>query len=222
MIDDRERVKRPHETDLDWRQRIAKLDQDERDRSEPIVTAETERQGDYRDEFVMHLETQTLARTKRNRHTSPFLALYERGSIDKDQYGAALEIASVAERISSAVSIRGANFAARVDQSGSAHDALVEHLTTVRLEVAYSLWRGRLPMPRRMFIDMIVGHVPLKRTALRYRMGWPRAKALLIDALDRWIEVREKVAKQIDQEDVDAARKRLSTTPRNSGVDRAR
>lgn len=221
MIDERERVKRPTETDLQWRQRIAKLDQDERDRSEPIVTAEAERHGDYRDEFVMHIETQTLARTRRNRAASPFLAFYERGLIDKDQYAAALEIAAAAEGITRAVSIRGAQLAARVDSSGSAHDALVERLAAVRLEVAYTIWRSRLPMPRAMFIDMVVHPGSLKATARQHGVGWPRAKRLLFRALERWSEIREKTARRIDQEELEAAHKRLRTVPKK-GIARAR
>lgn len=220
-IDERERAKRRDETDLDWRQRIARFDQERRAVGQPLVTLEAERHGDYRDEFVMHVETQTLARTRRNRVASPFLALYERGTIDKDQYGAALEIAAAAEMITRSVSIRGARLAARVDNSGAAHDALVEKLATVRLEVAYTLWRSRLPMPRAMFVDMIVHPGSLKAIARRHGMGWPRAKRLLIRALDRWPDIRERVAHNIDQEDLDAAHKRLSATVRKNGIARA-
>lgn len=220
-IDERERTKQRGETDLDWRQRIAKLEQDRRASGAPIVTPEAEQHGDYRDEFVMHVETQTLARTKRNRVASPFLALYERGTIDKDQYGAALEIAAAAEMITCSVSIRSARLAARVDNSGAADDALVEKLATVRLEVAYTLWRSRLPMPRAMFVDMIVHPGSLKAIARRHGMGWPRAKRLLIRALDRWNDIRERVARNIDQEDLDAAHKRLSAPVLRKGIARA-
>jgi hypothetical protein len=168
----------------------------------------------------MHVETQTLARTKRNRQVSPYLSLYERGTIDKDQYGAALEIAAAAEMITRAVSIRGANLGARVDQSGSAHDALVERLATVRLEIAYTIWRNRLPMPRALYLDMIIGHGSLAAKARQHRLGWPRAKRLLIRSLDRWIEVRESVARRVDEEDLEAAHKRLSI-PGTRGLARA-
>lgn len=204
-----ERSKKRGETDLQWRTRIAEMDHNIRDATGPLITAETEFQGDYRDEFVMHIETYTLARTKRNREQSPFGQLYDRGQITKEQYEAAVDIACAVERVQRSVSVRGASLEARVDCSGSASGLLVERLSVAKLEITYSLWRRRLPMPRQMIIDMIILPGSLFAKCRIYRMGWPKARKRLLDALDRWIELREKVAREVDEEDLRAAHLRL-------------
>lgn len=58
--------KRVGENDLQWRSRIAKLEQDERDRSEPLVTPFAQSNGRYRQQTVMHVETNTRVETYRN------------------------------------------------------------------------------------------------------------------------------------------------------------
>ena len=78
--EEKARQKKPGETDLQWRLRIAELDLDRRSEKGPLITPETERQGDYQDGFVMHIETQTLAKTLRNHMATPIYALFERGS----------------------------------------------------------------------------------------------------------------------------------------------
>ena len=74
------RAKRPHENHLQWHSRVARMDQEERDRNEPIVPIEAERHGDYVEGFVMHIETRTTAHTKRNRIQSPIAIMHMRGS----------------------------------------------------------------------------------------------------------------------------------------------
>lgn len=138
-----------------------------------------------------------------NRRQSPIARLYESGAIDDDQYNAAEEIATVAEMIERAVSVRGASLEARVDNSGAAKDKLVEHLVRVRLEVTYSRWRLRLPMPRRMVLDMLLTNQPLTATARSYRMPWRKARKMLIDAIDRWIDIKERVWSTVEAEDVE-------------------
>ena len=59
-------AKRPRETHLEWRSRIAALDLAQRDRTEPIVPDEAQGHGDYRDEFVYHHESGCKTQTKRN------------------------------------------------------------------------------------------------------------------------------------------------------------
>lgn len=195
MIDERERAKRPNETDLQWRQRIEKLDQDERDRSEPVVTAEAERHGDYRDEFVMHLETQTLARTKRNRDLSSLVRMFNNGQLTQEQLLAGETIMLIVERITRGVAISSGKLEARVDCTrGGAED---EHIRLVRDEIAYSRWRTRLPMPRRLVIDMLTLPQPMSATARSYRLSWAKARKRLVDALDEFVRVRDRVEKEI-------------------------
>lgn len=174
----------------------------------PIIPPEVFQHGDYAEVTVV-AEDRSQATVRRNRSTSPLLTLYERGSINEDQYEAAIEIARVAEMIASPVGLRSASLEARVDNSGSAKDLLVEHIGIVRLEATYSRWRQQLPMPRRMVIDMVVDGSPVFVTARRYRIGLPKAKKVLRKALDSWIQLREKFEAEIDQEDVEAAHLRV-------------
>ena len=206
---DRERRRQPGESHLSWQVRVAQLDTDLRDKSGPIITAETEKQAEYRDVFVRHVETDTLARTKVNSTKSPFMAMYNAGTIDKDQYAASLEIAQIAELIQSSVSVRGASLEARVDCSAGNRDLLVESLSVVRQQIAYGMWRDGLPMPRRMFLDMIVDQRPLVDTARRYKTNWRTARRKLIQQLDRWLNIVDNVVRRIDADDVRAAHRRV-------------
>lgn len=215
------RSKRPNETDLEWRLRVEQEEQLRLRHSGPLVTPEAEQHAEYRDDFVLHIETFTLARTKRNMATSPFADLFFRGVIDKDQYGASVEIVAAAEIVMREAGMRGASYEARVDGSGSARDALVEHIAYVRLSVAYTKWRNRLPTPKRMILDMVLEPGSLKAKARKYKLGWPRARSLLIRALDNWIDVREIVAKDIDERDVEWAHKRIDASAILEGLDRA-
>lgn len=160
--------------------------------------------GDYADVTVV-AEDQSQATVRRNRMTNPMLALYERGSITEEQFEASVQIARVAEIISQAVGMRSASLEARVDNSGSAKDLLIEHIGRVRLEATYSAWRQTLPMPRRMVIDLVTGSVSLTVSSRRYRMRKRKAKVILVDALERWIKLREKIESEIEEQEVIAA-----------------
>lgn len=172
-------------------------------------TAETARHGDYNEEFVMHVETMTVTTATRNRQQSSLKLMHERGSLSAAQYVAALDIATVAERIERSVAVRGASLEARVDTFPGRRDVLFERLAHVRREAAYTKWRQRLPMPRRMVIDMVLADRDMKATARVYRMGWPRAQRLLRNALDTWIELAEEAIKQIDADDMMRAHARI-------------
>ncbi|MGF7152628.1 hypothetical protein [Novosphingobium gossypii] len=211
------REKRPAETNLEWRARVEQEEQLRLRHNGPLVTPEAENHAEYKDEFVLHIETFTLARTKRNMATSPFADLFFRGVIDKDQYGASVEITAAAEILTRATGMLASNFEPRVDSSASAHDAILEQVAQVRLSVAYTKWRNMLPMPKRMILDMILEQGSLKAKARKYRLGWPRARKLLIDALDNWIKVREDVARDIDDRDVEWARLRVEQSTVSRG-----
>lgn len=203
------RAKRPQENYLQWRSRIAAIDRAQQTRNEPLVTLEAMKHGNYVEEFIMHVETQTLAKATRNRQQSSLRMMHDKGSLTAGQYLAALDIATVAERIERSVSVRGASLEARVDTFPGRRDVLFERLAHVRMEAAYTRWRQCLPMPRRMVIDMVLADRDLKATARVYGMGWPRAQTLLRNALDKWIEVAEDACKMIDQDDLNAAHARI-------------
>ena len=202
--------KRRGETDLQWRSRCARLDAEARDRMQPLVSPETAAHGDYRDADVMHVETQTVAVTKRNRLYGAFDDLFDRGVITKEQRDAVDEIAMVAEDMQRPVSLRCASLEARVDNSSGGRDVLIERLQQVHLEMAYTQWRQNLPTPKQMILQMVLHPGSLAMTARRYRMGWPKARKWLIRALDNWIEMRDRIASQVGQEDIEAAHKRIA------------
>ncbi len=202
-------AKRHDETHAQWQLRLAVAKLVERPCGEPLVPSEATAHGDYADEFVTHVETNTRTRTTRNRQASSLAKLHTDGQLTAEQFMAALQIAQVAETIERAVSVRCASLEARVDNANASRDALVESLRRVRLEVAYRIWRERLPMPRRMIIDMVLADRALKVTARVYGLGWPRAKRVLVKALDAWSEVTARVWREVDESDMHSAYSRL-------------
>lgn len=199
----------PHETMGQWRARLAIDRQMARKAGEPLIPAEAEHHGDYAEEFITHVETNTKAWTKRNRTSSALAIMHERGAITPAQFFAAAQIAMTAELIERAVCVKCASLEARVDQSGSARDHSIERLGIVRREQTYTRWRLTLPSPKRLVIDMVVSERPLVATARVYRVPWRKARMLLVDALDRWIEIERRVARDLDQDDLDRANRRL-------------
>lgn len=164
-------------------------------------TPEAEQHGDYAEVTVV-AEDRSMATVKRNRRINPMMALYESGTIDEAQFEAAIEISRVAEEIQRTVGMRSASLEARVDNSGSAKNLLIEQVSRVRLEATYNKWRSRLPMPKRMVIDMVVEERPLFATARRFKLGYPKARNILINALNNWIEIRDEVLREIDEHGV--------------------
>lgn len=165
---------------------------------------EAEAHGDYAEVTVV-ADDRSIATVKRNRLTNPMFALYERGTLSVEQYDASIEIARVAEEITLPVGLRCASLEARVDNSGSAKNLLIENLSRVQLEATYNRWRGHLPMPKRMIIDLVLGSSSIVASSRRYHMRKTRVRNLLIDALDRWIDIRDKMRELIDERDVEAA-----------------
>lgn len=136
--------------------------------------------------------------------------LYKTGAIDAEQLASAVEIALVAERIASDVTVKTASLETRVDVFHCGEGGFFEALGQVRREVAYSRWRAQLRSPAPV-LDMLVGDsVGYTIVARRYRMHNRRAKQLLIDALDLWPEILGRVFKEIDERDLAAAHARLA------------
>ena len=86
---------------------------------------------------------------------------------------------------------------------------LTERLSHVRLEMTYNRWRDRLPMPRRMVIDMVISDRDLVGTARVHNIPWRQARCRLIAALDLWLELRDAVWREIDGDDTARAYRRL-------------
>ena len=201
--------KLPGETHREWQDRVDVADLVRRHPGEPLMPIQAEAHGDYMDSVVVHVESNTRAATKRNRQQSALASMHERGAISQAQYDAAGQIARVAESIERAVSLRGSRLEPRVDCGGSARDMLTERLSQVRLEMTYNRWRDRLPMPRRMVIDMVIGDRDLVGTARVHNVPWRQARGRLIAALDLWLELRDAVWREIDGDDAARAYRRL-------------
>lgn len=195
-------AKRHDETDLQWRSRLARMNETKREKGEGIVPTETLNHGGLEKASVEGDDGRRWDTYRRHR-VSALKGLNERGLLSDGQYYAALQIARVAERLERNAGVSCASMEARVDCSGSGGDKLVESLSDVRLERAYSVWRLSLPLPRRMIIDMVTRDHRLKAIAARYNMGWPRASRLLRNALEDWADIYAAAMRNIDQEDVD-------------------
>lgn len=203
-------AKKVGETDLQWRLRVIAQKQEARDKANPIITPETERQARYEDVTVYHIETGKRAETKRRRSISSLVRMHTTGALSNEQYAAALRIAHVIERIERGASVRCASLEARVDCSRSGHDVMIERLSQVRDEVAYSSWRRQIPLPRRMILDMILADRPLAVTARKHGVRWARARELFIDALDLWCKLRARAVKDVGEDDVIRAQARIA------------
>lgn len=129
--------------------------------------------------------------------------LYQSGAIDAQQLDASVAIATMAERIGAEVRIRTVSLETRVDGGGRHDGTFFERLGAVRAEIAYSAWRKALPQPAPV-LAMIVDDIGIAETARFYRMGKPRARALLIEALDLWVTMLEDAYREISAADLAA------------------
>ena len=201
-------AKRPDETHLQWRSRLARKQETERKKGEDIVTPEALRQGGLQERTIWH-EGKAGAKSYVRKSRSALAYMRERGNLSDEQFYSAQRIAEIAEMIERSVAVGCASLEARVDCSGSARDALNESLYRVRAEGAYTEWRSKLPVPRRMVIDMVTKDAGLAFIAAEHNMGWKRAREILTDALDAWPGILAKYVKVIDQEDLDRQHARL-------------
>lgn len=78
-------AKRKDETDLQWRSRVAREQQEARDRAEPIVPVHAQQHGDYVSDFVTLVEDGTKAHTKINRGGSPVERWIASGKLSQGQ-----------------------------------------------------------------------------------------------------------------------------------------
>lgn len=200
-------ARRPGESHFEWRGRIAAQMEAERTKGEEAATPEGQKHGLKKGWIIDDEGNMQNAFTRQSRSALAYMR--ERGSITDDQFAYAMEIASIAEMIERSVATSGASMEARVDCSGSAKDQLHESLYRVRAEGAYTEWRSKLPLPRRMVIDMVTRDAGLAAIASEHNMGWPRARTILINALDAWPDILAKYVRRIDQDDLDRQHARL-------------
>ena len=136
-------------------------------------------------------------------HHDALIQLEANGTIDKEQAEYAAEIANVYRSIEADVAVNIASLEARVDESRSHRHLVGESVRRVRMHRAYTIWRDKLPEPRQMILDMIVGD-PIGYTvaAKRYRVHNRKAKRHLIDALDLWPVCVDQAYREVGTDDV--------------------
>ncbi|MEH3107135.1 MAG: hypothetical protein PGN09_07595 [Sphingomonas fennica] len=109
------------------------------------------------------------------------------GAIDREQHEWAVEIANVYRSIEADVALSVASLEARVDNGGGSRNLVGESVRRIRLHLAYRRWRDRLPQPKQLILDMIVGDaVGYTVAAKRWGVHHRKARRLLIGALDSW------------------------------------
>lgn len=192
-------MRRPGESTAMFRSRMREIEQ-------AAHRMRVEDRWDHKNEGT----AQTHEHAKKQRQ-GPLARLYEDGFIDREQLQWACEIAAIAEMIQRDVDIRCASYETRVDNQGSAKNVLVENIWNVRRQIAYTIWRARIPDPKRAVLDMLVGDPKsYSAIAVEYRMGKRRARKLLISAIDIWPNALDEAESSVDEEDVAAVHARLA------------
>jgi hypothetical protein len=193
-------------------------------RDRPMITRTSKRQGKRRstkvaeqlspgiEEAVQLRERwshkqgtpETLEAVSRT-HQGALAQLHANGTIDNEQLEWAAQIANVARSIEADVTVAVASLEARVDQSRSGADLVGEGINRVRLHSAYTDWRVRLPMPKRLVLDMITGDtIGYTVAGRRYGVGKREALRQLMAAINRWPDCVARAYRRISADDVRA------------------
>ena len=200
-------AKRPDETDLQWRSRLARQQETRRKAGEDVVTPERLSKGDL---VEVGAKKQGVARTYHQRSTSSLLRLCARGVIDAEQLAAAQEIADEARRIGTEVGYASGSVEARVDCGSSGKTYGAEHLHRVCLERAYTAWRNDLKQPRGMVLAMVTQDNKLAAIAAHYGRNWVSAIKTLKAALNVWPQYKRDAFNGITQDDLDDAEQKAA------------
>jgi hypothetical protein len=151
-------------------------------------------------------------------HSDCLQQMLTNGAIDREQKEYADEIANVYRSIEAGVAVSVASLEARVDQSRTSSHLVAESITRVRLHLAYDRWRSRLPSPRQMVLDMIVGDaIGYTVAAKRYGKHHRTAKRALIAALDAWPEAKDFIAQTVSADDIRHANDLAGLVQREAG-----
>jgi len=200
-------AKRPDETDLQWRSRVARTQETLRQQGEDIVTPERLTHGDLEPALS---PDQERSRTYRARSTSSLARLALRGALTADQLAAAQEIAQIALGIGRDVGYASGSVEARVDCGSSRMTYGGETLHRVQIEQAYGEWRQALIYPRGLVLDMLTEDNKLAAIARRYNRSWGKAMKILIGALNAWPHYKRDAFDGVTQGDVDRANARAA------------
>lgn len=111
--------------------------------------------------------------------------LWNAGTIGDDHLDAAERIASSYWAIARDVIVRTASLEARVDSSGHGR-AEEEAYGAVLADLTYDAWRRALGPAGDLVLAVVVHDTGLTIAARRHGMSMPRARRVLIEALDLW------------------------------------
>lgn len=117
--------------------------------------------------------------------------LHASGAIDKDQLAAAEQIETAYRAITAGVTVRTASLEARVDGGGHGR-AERQAIGRIHADLAYDFWRAQVGGCADVLLRIIVHDVPLTVIARDGRIGMPRARRMLTDALDLWWFARKR------------------------------
>lgn len=140
----------------------------------------------------------------RRRRAGAIARLHASGHLSDDELAWSQEIAAAAERIMADAMVRTCSMETRVDASRHG-DAFSEAIGAVWSEMAYSRWRKQLGARAAFVLDMVVHDVGLVRAAAAHGMTVPRARKILIDALNLWAKVHAGVRREVSEADLLAA-----------------
>lgn len=125
--------------------------------------------------------------------------LYMSGAIDAEQLAAGAEIAAAAALIMREVDVRTANYEPRVTSGRDGH-AFHEALGRVWVEVAYSRWRAELGVLAPIVLSIVIDDLGLVAAAARHHVSARKARAVMIDGLQRWIRGFAQTRREVDHE----------------------
>lgn len=125
----------PGETRIEYTLRLAKMKANARDKDDPIVTPEAERHGDYRAEFVTHVDSNTKAQTRINRGGAPVDRWLAAGKLTEPQWAVIQWCYTLWDRAGIKQSVT-AQYGERIAGTGSS-----EHAANAAIDARADLYR---------------------------------------------------------------------------------
>ena len=165
------------ETDAAWRSRLARMDQEERDRSQPLVTLEAQRHGDYGDVTLFEVDERgapVRVVAQRNRATDPVARWKAKNRLTAAQIAAIdycerlWKLAGIQQRVT-------ANYGERI--YGLSGHSESRCLNEIEARQDLHRIRGYIPGPYWHVFENIARHaMPLGETALTAGYAGPGAE----------------------------------------------
>ncbi|MCW2412021.1 MULTISPECIES: hypothetical protein [unclassified Sphingobium] len=127
--------------------------------------------------------------------------LHMSGAIDAELLAAGAEIAAASALIMCDVAVRTASLETRIDNTPHG-EVFHEALGRVWMEVAYSQWRADPRVHGPLLLSVVHEDLGIAAAAARHHMAARRARALVVTALQIWIDMFRQTRRDIDEEAV--------------------